>query len=396
MTKTELMEHFDEIVTDERLSLGRVNAHFKSVEANGYLLDRYTAITSGGSSGERGVFVYDWDGWATFWLSCFRYLLRARQSDPRLASRPLKVAWVMAGHLTHATAALGRTFAGPSLISFRLPVTLAVEEIVAGLNRTQPDCLNAYPSALHLLSFEAQAGRLQINPLRVQTAAEPLLPEIRAAAETAWDVRVGNLYGTSEGGGTGVPCDQKRTHLSDDLVIVEPVDGDGRPVALGEQSAKIYLTNLYNRALPLIRYEITDEVTVMSDPCPCGSSMPCVADIQGRADDTFVYADRTVHPHVFRTALGRRPAIFEYQVRQTPAGAAIAVRCRGSVDFDDLAGEIEEGLKRLGLDRPKVTLMAVERLERAGEPAKLKRFIALPATGSPGRQARSSSFASAA
>jgi phenylacetate-CoA ligase len=381
MTKTDLMTNFDEIVTDSRVTLDHVNAHLDTVESDGYLLDRYTALTSGGSSGERGVFIYDWQAWAIFWLSCFRHLLRARASDPAGASGPLKVAWVMAGHFTHATAALGRTFAGPALTSFRFPVTLPIEEIVDGLNRAQPDCVNAYPSALHLLSFEAQAGRLRIHPGRVQSAAEPLLPEIRAAAEDAWGVRVGNLYGTSEGGGTATPCDTRRsTHLNEDLVIVEPVDASGRPVAPGERSAKIYLTNLYNRALPLIRYEITDEVTVLAEACECGSAMPCVADIQGRLDDTFVYGDRVVHPHVFRTVLGRRAAIVEYQVRQTPLGAAIAVRCEGPgpTDFDDLGREIERGLAQLGLERPRVTVSPVRRLERVGGPAKLRRFVPLP------------------
>ena len=75
-------------------------------ETGSYLLDGYTAITSGGSSGHRGVFVYDWDGWATYYLGLFRYLLRAKWSDPELASRPVVAASVMAAHFTHATAAL--------------------------------------------------------------------------------------------------------------------------------------------------------------------------------------------------------------------------------------------------------------------------------------------------
>jgi phenylacetate-coenzyme A ligase PaaK-like adenylate-forming protein len=393
MSKGDLMGNFDRIVTDPRLTLPRVNAHLETVQQNGYLFDRYTALTSGGSSGERGVFLYDWDGWATFWLGTFRYLLRAKQADPELAGRPLKIAWVMAGHFTHATAALGRTFANPNVISYRFPVTLPIEEIVDGLNQVQPDFVNAYPSALHLLSFEAQAGRLRISPRRVQSAAEPLLPEIRAAAEAAWGVRVGNLYGASEGGGVATPCDERRTHLSEDLMILEPVDADGRPVAPGKPAAKVYLTNLYNRTLPLIRYELTDEVTILRESCPCGSAHRCVADIQGRMDDTFFYEGRPVHPHVFRTALGRRGRIVEYQVRQTPAGADITVRCQGRVDLDGLAREIEGELLRLGLEAPEVTVRAAARLERTRGPAKLRRFVPLtiePAYASAGSSSATS------
>ena len=377
MTKTDLMQNFDQIVTDKRLSLKLVNAHLETVSTGSYLLDRYTAITSGGSTGERGVFLYDSEGWATFYVSCFRYLLNAKRSDPELASRPAVVAWVMAAHFTHATAALSRTFTSPDLVNLRFPVTLPTEQIVAGLNQAQPDFLMAYPSALHVLSFEARAERLRIAPRLIRSAAEPLLPEIRAAAEQAWGVRVGNLWGTSEGGGTGTPCDHARTHLSDDLLIVEPVDDDGRPVAPGERSAKVYLTNLYNRALPLIRYEITDEVTIVTEPCPCGSAHRCVADIQGRLDEVFVYDGQPVHPHVFRSALGRHAGIVEYQVRQTEQGARVAVRCGEPVDLEALRKEIAQALGSLGLRCPAVEVAAVDRIERGPGAGKLKRFVPL-------------------
>ena len=86
MTKGDLMENFDRIVGDERLSLELVNGHLETVTTGSYLHDAYTAVTSGGSTGERGVFVYDWVGWATFWVSIFRYLLRARWSRPEVES----------------------------------------------------------------------------------------------------------------------------------------------------------------------------------------------------------------------------------------------------------------------------------------------------------------------
>ena len=377
LTKTELMEHFDGIVTDSRLSLGRVEQHLKTVETGSYLAGGYTAITSGGSTGQRAVFVYDWDGWAVFWLSLFRGLLRAKIADPELAGRPAVMANVAAAHFSHATAAMARTFTGPQITSVRFPVTLPTEEIVTGLNSAQPDFLLAYPSALHVLAHEAMAGRLRITPRRILAGAEPLLPEIRAAAEEVWGVKVINCWGTSEGGGTGVGCDQGGTHFSEDQLIVEPVDLDGQPAPTGERSAKVYLTNLYNRALPLIRYEITDEVTVLPEPCPCGSAHRRIADIQGRLDDVFVYRDRRVHPHLFRSELGRESGVVEYQVRQTPFGARIAVRCSAPVNLDALSNRIVAALAQSGMERPQVTIEAVSRLERPGGPAKLKRFVPL-------------------
>ncbi len=218
---------------------------------------------------------------------------------------------------------------------------------------------------------------MQIAPRLVRCAAEPLLPEIRAAAEQAWGVPIRNVWGTSEAGGTAAGCDHSRMHLSEDLVIVEPVDDHGQPVLPGQRSAKVYLTNLYNRVLPLIRYEITDEVTVLAEPCPCGSAHRYVADIQGRLDDVFVYNGRRVHPHVFRSALARQASVIEYQVRQTQQGARIAVRCGARTDVEALTRELEDALANLGLERPAVEVRTVDRLERDPGLGKLKRFVPL-------------------
>ena len=51
LTKTELMEHFDDIVTDSRLTLAGLDHHLSTVETGSYLLGQYTALTSGGPRG---------------------------------------------------------------------------------------------------------------------------------------------------------------------------------------------------------------------------------------------------------------------------------------------------------------------------------------------------------
>ena len=69
--------------------LTRVNAHLETVATGGYLLDRYTAVTSGGSSGERGVFVYDWHGLGDVLAERASAIsLRERTSDPADSERP--------------------------------------------------------------------------------------------------------------------------------------------------------------------------------------------------------------------------------------------------------------------------------------------------------------------
>jgi hypothetical protein len=54
----------------------------------------------------------------------------------------------------------------------------------------------------------------------------------------------------------------------------------------------------------------------------------------------------SVHPHLFRSILGREPEISEYQVRQTPAGAEIIVCAEGAFDVESLERELGEGIDR--------------------------------------------------
>ena len=165
-------------------------------------------------------------------------------------------------------------------------------------------------------------------------------------------------------------------------MIVEPVDAEGRPVPPGTRSEKIYLTNLFNQALPLIRYEITDQITVMDErePCPCGSAHRRIEDVQGRLDDAFVYPGvGSVHPHLFRSRLGGDRSIVEYQVRQTECGAEIAIRCRGEVGLAGLQRGLADDLVRVGLRDPEITIRQVEHLPRQAT-GKLKRFVPLATT----------------
>jgi len=374
MTKDDLMENWDDIVTDGRLNLDLVNSHLGTLSTDQYLFDHYHAVASGGSTGLRGVFVYDWDSWTIYCLLMGRWGFRSGTDNSGAVATPPTNAHIGANKATHVSSAVVQTFSDPQLPMHRFPITLPIEKIVEELNELQPTSLSGYPSALYLLTHEARDGRLRISPRGVGTYAEPLLPEIRKALEETWGTSIGNMWACSEGG-VAVSCGHGGMHTSDDVIIIEPVDVDGNPVPPGIRSAKIYLTNLYNHALPLIRYEITDEVTFLEEPCPCGSVYSRIDDVQGRLDETLTYdSEIRVHPHMFRSALGGERNIIEYQVQQTQRGAAISIRCVGDVDVSSLRLEIEKGLRELGLEEPDVSVAQVDHFERLST-GKLKRFI---------------------
>jgi phenylacetate-CoA ligase len=382
ITKADLMANYDDILTDPRLSLELIEQYLSGLTDDAYLMDEYHAVVSGGSSGHRGVYVYGWDARLTAWMATRRAVARWYATNP--PPSPIVAVSVAAESVRHLSAALQRTFRPPGAYEFHsLPITLPLPDIVAELNRIRPYLLVGYPSALRLLVVEARAGRLSIAPRQISAATEPLLPEIRQDIESTWHATIFEAYRCSEMGFIAVGCGEGgRLHLNDDSVIIEPVDSSGNPVEPGARSAKLYATNLFNPVLPLIRFEITDKVTILTEQCPCGSTLRCLAAPQGRLDDGFTYdKGLRVHPLAFHSLLGHDRNVVEYQVRQTARGADISLVAGGPVDLDHLQGELVRSLEGAGLRRPEIFLGVVDGLQRSAT-GKLKRFIPLPSTDS--------------
>jgi phenylacetate-CoA ligase len=148
-------------------------------------------------------------------------------------------------------------------------------------------------------------------------------------------------------------------------------------VPVGTRSDKVYVTALANPTLPLIRFELTDQVTFLDRACPCGSAHQLVADVEGRLDDAFSYAGGVVvHPHVFRSALAREAWIVDYQVLQTPDGAE--VRVVGAPGDPEAVGRtLEKELAQVGVRVPCVDVRVGGQLQRLAT-GKVRRFQPIP------------------
>ena len=371
MTKADLMGSFDRIVTTPDLNLARLEEHVSRAGSAVELLDgEYLVLASGGSSGRRAVFPFTVPEAATYFASLIRFTLewRSRQNLDLGVS-----AVVSAGTSTHATRALAQLFPPPET-RHAFPVTSPLAEIVDGLNRLQPASLVGYPSALALLAGEQIAGRLRIAPAHLTATSEPLTKEARALTARAWGLEPENMFGSTEGlMGWAAPGDDTLT-FNDDNVIVEPVDAEECPVGPGESAQRLLITNLFNHTLPLIRYELTDELTVAARGA---RSFFRATNIEGRADDVFRYGTIVVHPLAFRSPLGRHSDVVEYQVRQTAHGADVSLIANDGVDIatTELADALTAALRAAGLEDPQVSVAIVAELERHPVTGKLRRFI---------------------
>jgi phenylacetate-CoA ligase len=366
MTKTEMMENFDDVVTDRRLTLDGVQAHLAATTAYPRLLEEnYFAFTSGGSSGVKGVFVYDRDAMLDYTLG-----LMPPEGPPE---HNVVIAAVISPSPVHPSGLTSSLLDGAGLNQvIHLPVTLSIEEMVSHLNETQPEVVMGYPSILRQLAREQRAGRLAIRPALLRTVAEQLEAEVEAHLIEVFNAPILNTFACSEGlFGVKRPGEDAFTFATD-LVIVELVDDQNQPVPAGTESPRVLLTNLFNRVQPLIRYALEDRLTPMPDGREHGH---LVAQVKGKSAATFVYQDIHVNPRVVFAPVIESPKVVDYQIRQTPRGIDVDLIADGDPDLEALRATIRQRLEQAGLTRPEVSTRVVDALMRDPHTGKLRRLV---------------------
>jgi phenylacetate-coenzyme A ligase PaaK-like adenylate-forming protein len=244
---------------------------------------------------------------------------------------------------------------------------MPLSELVARLNGAEPkiEALQGWPSTIRLLAEEALAGRLTLSPSFVSVAGEICTPLVPEAVRAAWGLEMSEFWGCCEGT-YAFPCGVgEGMHISDDLVILEPVDAEGNAVPYGQPANRVLLTNLYNLDQPLIRYDIVNAMTITDDPCPCGCAHRRITKVWSRLDRAYEYPGGVAVPRRdLEQALLGRPGVADFFVDPTSRGADVSVVTSGSCDTEQLRGEIVEVLAKHGVTDPEVSVREVGEPER--------------------------------
>lgn len=364
LTKATMMESFDDLITDRAVRLEDAEEHLKNRAGAELFRGRYVVLSTSGSTGRRGVFLFSQSEWITVLANIARPMLWS--GVPYRIIKPPRAVMIASRTPWHYSARVTQSLSNRLLPSLHLDAAEPIEIIVRKLNDWQPDLVAGYPSVLRQLADEQSAGRLKIKPRGISTAAEVLTPETRRRIEQLWSVRVFDTYGATEYAPIAAQCAFGRRHLVEDGAIIEIVDDRGRAVPPGEPGEKVLLTVFHSRTQPLIRYEISDVVRLEPgvSTCECGRSFRVMASIEGRLEEVLQFGTTSVHPNLFHEILETAPAS-GWQVVQHEAGLTVNLSgLRDASICDPVATQLRDALDRLGATVPSIQVRPVEALER--------------------------------
>jgi phenylacetate-CoA ligase len=212
------------------------------------------------------------------------------------------------------------------------------------LRSTDATMVRGFPSVLRgALEHDAEASHTL--PLRlVSTLSEVVPDELRDLVRGIPGCRLVDLYGCIEAGIIALQCHLcEAYHLADRHVIFELITDEGHPAKPGELG-RVIVTPLFNRAMPLLRYESGD-YAVRAKGGDCRLSSVALQRIVGRQHNLFKLPDgRRIMPRL-PGRIAERLGLYRFKLFQ---------RALGEVEFHyiprDPATELPESVAQELID----------------------------------------------
>lgn len=216
------------------------------------------------------------------------------------------------------------------------------------IRRLRPDTLMCVPTfILRLIEYAEQHGIDYANSsvrriigigegLREQDFSLNLLGK---RIREKWDVDLFATYSSTEMGATFSECPYGcGGHVHPELIIVEIIGDDDRPVPDGEVG-EVVITTLGVEGMPLLRFRTGDMSSKITGKCRCGRNSYRLTPLVGRKNNMIKLKGTTIYPPAINDVLDNTPYIANYvvEVRDSYAGTdevVVKVGIASQLPFD--------------------------------------------------------------
>jgi len=196
-----------------------------------------------------------------------------------------------------------------------------VKNYIYRILKFKPKFIRGYPSSIAIIAnYLLENDMHGIKLAAVMTTAETLYKRDRELISSAFGCDVFDQCGCNDGGENLCECKEHAGyHIAVERAIHEFINDANEPVSNNETS-HIILTDLWNFAMPLIRYDAGDIGIPSDEMCPCGRGLPLVKTIMGRTVDRIVLPSGDLLPGLILTDIfekeGIADRVINYQIIQ--------------------------------------------------------------------------------
>ncbi|WP_420112077.1 phenylacetate--CoA ligase family protein [Pseudactinotalea sp.] len=253
----------------------------------------------------------------------------------------------------------------------------AVDRFLRDCRRVRPRLMVGYVEGVVALAKRLQdRGMTVAAPHAISVTSSVLHPGQREFMERVMGAPVYDTYRSAEVPWMAAECRERSgLHVQADIRHLEIVDDTGLPVPAGETGA-VAVTDLTNRAFPLIRYAIGDRSRALAGTCGCGMTLPRIGAIEGRVADSLLTPTGTEIVGGFSALFNKWPtAVQQFQIHQY-ADHAVELRYVPGVDIalaEHAVAEVCATLGRLLHGEVEIRAVRRQRIEHDGGKARLVR-----------------------
>lgn len=285
INKQKFIENFDKIVTDKAVTFDKVLHDIKTEddENESPQIDSKYAITmTSGSTGNPTVILQDkyFQNISTILYSCrfmkmkFPFVLIGEGGNHGIESNMVN----------HNKKSVGFV---KNIVTF-VDVSDPIDSIIEQLKKAGPGTVMGYTGILTIVANRIIDKNVKIKEKMIYVSGEQCSEYDKNILRSAFDCKdVRVMYGCTEAGTIASECKYGHMHITSDWIKIEPVDKDNNPVGYDKLSDKLLLTNLMNKVQPIIRYEVTDKITLHKG-CKCGCKDDWL-EIEGRSNDNLKF-----------------------------------------------------------------------------------------------------------
>jgi phenylacetate-CoA ligase len=212
------------------------------------------------------------------------------------------------------------------------------------LSKFKPVSVTGNPSLFLELACLANENKIyQFKFKAFISKYEILWPHQRRIIEDTFGCRVYSAYSNKEGTINAFGCEYGNYHEEKDSCIMEIVDEQGNESPCGERG-KILGTDLFNYAMPFIRYESGDIGIRHKNRCRCNRSSDFFI-LEGRAAEKLFFRDKAIYASTLSVILRDIQGIKECQFKQKDNETIEIYIVRRSSQDGTLAKRISEKFK---------------------------------------------------